>query len=911
MHYILQFSQKTYIQREYIIRRKHMPSLKSPKLLNRSKLFNSSIVLLTAVFLSALVMSLFPRSGAAANNISLVKEVGSANYASSTNANSLTITVPAAGVTKGDTIIIMAGNSGSSIYANKVTDTRGNAYKVDVRKSSTATSVNTTLLSATVNTALVGGDTIKITFSGSVGFLQALATDWQGIISGTGRLDAKATRQGNATSLSTNATPATVQGNELVIGSFAAATPGGFTAGTSYAPFATQLKGQVGTTYRNQWQEYRLVSSTGSYNATATSSQTTQYAGAVATYKAVDGTPPSTPTGLNSTASTVNSVTLSWTASTDDVAVAGYHLYLNGNAAGTSTSTSATFSGLSCGNTYTFGVDAYDAAGNNSPQAAFVGSTAVCDTEAPTDPSGLNVNGVSASSVSLGWSPSTDNIAVAGYGLYKNGVLVGNTTSNTAVFSSLACATTYTFGVDAYDANGNRSAQVSIDGTTDTCDIATPSVSLTAPVDGSTVTGPVAVNADASDDRGVVGVQFKLDGNNLSAEDTSAPYSVNWNTPSATNGAHTLTAVARDAAGNTTTSTPVTVTVSNVSTVAPMPLISRGKPAFASSGTASTANDSSYSSYWSPSAFPGWLAYNLSSVPAAQRTQVVVGWYNDPLTTPYDYKLINDVAYNLTRDYTIEVNPAPGGTTAPTTGWVTQATVVGNTYHSRQHLIDMTGYNWIRINITAGIGSGKPMLNMDVHDASAGANDSWIFYGDSITEDGMAHEPPSFAGGTNYSLLINSAKPAYFPAYEDAGIGGIGSPEGAANINKWLSTFPGKYVALDFGNTDVLSCGSADAYYNNYVTMVQAVLAANKVPVVPTIIWQVDSNTQSCGPAYITKVQQLYAAYPQIIKGPDFWTFFKANPSYISGDKIHPNETGYAAYRQQWANTMLNNVYNK
>jgi hypothetical protein len=46
-----------------------MPSLKSPKLLNRSKLFNSSIVLLTAVFLSALVMSLFPRSGAAANNI--------------------------------------------------------------------------------------------------------------------------------------------------------------------------------------------------------------------------------------------------------------------------------------------------------------------------------------------------------------------------------------------------------------------------------------------------------------------------------------------------------------------------------------------------------------------------------------------------------------------------------------------------------------------------------------------------------------------------------------------------------------------------------------------------------------------------------------------------------------------------
>jgi hypothetical protein len=60
-----------------------------------------------------------------------------------------------------------------------------------------------------------------------------------------------------------------------------------------------------------------------------------------------------------------------------------------------------------------------------------------------------------------------------------------------------------------------------------------------------------------------VGVQFKLDGANLGAEDTTAPYSIAWNTTTTTNGTHTLTAVARDAAGNTTTSAPVTVTVSN------------------------------------------------------------------------------------------------------------------------------------------------------------------------------------------------------------------------------------------------------------------------------------------------------------------------------------------------------------
>ena len=77
------------------------------------------------------------------------------------------------------------------------------------------------------------------------------------------------------------------------------------------------------------------------------------------------------------------------------------------------------------------------------------------------------------------------------------------------------------------------------------------------------MTGTVTVTANATDDVGVVGVQFLLDGVDLAAEDTTAPYSVSWATTTATNGAHTLTARARDAAGNATTSSPVGVTVSN------------------------------------------------------------------------------------------------------------------------------------------------------------------------------------------------------------------------------------------------------------------------------------------------------------------------------------------------------------
>ena len=94
-------------------------------------------------------------------------------------------------------------------------------------------------------------------------------------------------------------------------------------------------------------------------------------------------------------------------------------------------------------------------------------------------------------------------------------------------------------------------------------DTTAPTVALTAPTAGSTVSNTIPVSATAGDDTGVVGVQFKLDGSNLAIEDSSAPYSVSWDTRLIANGSHNLTAVARDAAGNTTTSSAVAVTVSN------------------------------------------------------------------------------------------------------------------------------------------------------------------------------------------------------------------------------------------------------------------------------------------------------------------------------------------------------------
>ena len=90
-----------------------------------------------------------------------------------------------------------------------------------------------------------------------------------------------------------------------------------------------------------------------------------------------------------------------------------------------------------------------------------------------------------------------------------------------------------------------------------------PSVSITSPANDAVVSGNRTITADASDDVGVAGVQFYVDGNPLGPEDTTAPYAANWDTRAIPNGAHTLAARARDTDGKTKLSPLVNVTVAN------------------------------------------------------------------------------------------------------------------------------------------------------------------------------------------------------------------------------------------------------------------------------------------------------------------------------------------------------------
>ena len=185
------------------------------------------------------------------------------------------------------------------------------------------------------------------------------------------------------------------------------------------------------------------------------------------------------------------------------------------------------------------------------------------DTVAPTQPTNFASTGSTATTIATSWTASSDSVGVAGYRVFLDGAQADTTTGTTYTFTGLTCASAHTLGVEAYDLAGNTSARATLNASAGACDTTSPTVTITAPTAGSTVSNTVSVTANASDNDRVAGVQFRLDGTNLGAEDATSPYAVSWDTRSVANGSHTLTAVARDGSGNIATSANVAVTVTN------------------------------------------------------------------------------------------------------------------------------------------------------------------------------------------------------------------------------------------------------------------------------------------------------------------------------------------------------------
>ncbi len=269
--------------------------------------------------------------------------------------------------------------------------------------------------------------------------------------------------------------------------------------------------------------------------------------GSFTTLSNVDTQAPSTPTNLSFSSITQTSAVASWNASSDNVGVTGYDVYLNGSFTGSTTSTSYSFSGLTTSTTYTVYVRAKDAAGNVSGFATGSFTTlSNVDTQPPSQPS-VTASNITNSTATLSWPASTDNVGVTGYDIMYNGNSLGTTTGTSINISGMAACTTYTFGIVAFDAAGNRSATGTVTLTTTGCtDTQAPSTPTNLTFSNITQTSAVASWTASTDNVGVVGYNIYLNGSFYAAS-ISPTWTFNGLTPNTT---YNVSVQAKDAAGN-------------------------------------------------------------------------------------------------------------------------------------------------------------------------------------------------------------------------------------------------------------------------------------------------------------------------------------------------------------------------
>lgn len=175
-----------------------------------------------------------------------------------------------------------------------------------------------------------------------------------------------------------------------------------------------------------------------------------------------DTTPPSAPGTPTTSGVAATSLTLTWTAATDNVAVTGYRVRINGSTVlAAASGLSRLITGLAPSTEYTFEVAARDANANwgpYSPPSAPVTTSASSDTEDPSIPDNLVASAITAAGFTVSWDASTDNVGVTGYRVLLNGVQYGSIVTDTfVVVTGRTAGTLYGVTVQATDAAGNWS----------------------------------------------------------------------------------------------------------------------------------------------------------------------------------------------------------------------------------------------------------------------------------------------------------------------------------------------------------------------------------------------------------------------------------------------------------------------
>ncbi|MBT3741364.1 MAG: hypothetical protein HOG32_04030, partial [Polaribacter sp.] len=176
-------------------------------------------------------------------------------------------------------------------------------------------------------------------------------------------------------------------------------------------------------------------------------------------YKNSDTQAPTTPANVTLNNISLNSINVSWSASTDNIGVTGYNVYVDGVLEAQTTSTNITIGDLNTNTTYSFTIVAKDLINNMSNASVAKNGTTLQDSEAPTIPGDVVVSNSTDSSFKVSWSASTDNSAVSGYEIFVDGNLNATTTALSYTVFGLSTSTTYSVEILAKDIDNNKSSK--------------------------------------------------------------------------------------------------------------------------------------------------------------------------------------------------------------------------------------------------------------------------------------------------------------------------------------------------------------------------------------------------------------------------------------------------------------------
>ena len=365
---------------------------------------------------------------------------------------------------------------------------------------------------------------------------------------------------------------------------------------------------------------------------------------------------------LSSSAQTNTSVSLSWTAATDDTGVAGYNIFKDGNLETTLGNVqNYMVTGLSANTTYNFTITAVDAAGNESvaSNTLVITTDLSNDNQAPSA-STLSSTAQTDTSVSLSWTAATDDTAVTGYNIFKDGNLettLGNVQNY--MVTGLSANTTYNFTITAVDAAGNES--VASNTLAITTNISNDNQAPTASTLSSTAQTNTSVSLSwtaATDDTAVTGYNIFKDGNLETTLGNVQNYMV---TGLSANTTYNFTITAVDAAGNESVASNTLAITTNISNDNQAPTAST----LSSTAQTNTSVSLSWTAATDDTAVTGYNIFkdgNLETTLGSVQNYMVTGL---SANTTYNFTItVLDAAGNASvasNTLAITTNSAPGG----------------------------------------------------------------------------------------------------------------------------------------------------------------------------------------------------------------------------------------------------------